>query len=71
VKFIGTTLAHLRENLNPRISTHAPPQWADAPTDIRQWFQSLMQRDNSTISCCCEADAFEAYTIEVDGDHSN
>ena len=44
-------------------------QWADQPENIRQWFQSLMQPDNPYMSCCGEADAFEADTFEVDGDH--
>ena len=44
-------------------------QWAGEPESIRQWFQSLMQPDNPTMSCCGEADAFEADTFEIDGDH--
>jgi hypothetical protein len=43
-------------------------QWADSPAAVRQWFQSLMQPDNPYLSCCGEADAFEADTFEVDGD---
>jgi hypothetical protein len=44
-------------------------QWLDSPAAIRQWFQSLMQPDNPAVSCCGEADAFEADTFEVEGDH--
>ncbi len=44
-------------------------QWADSPVQIRHWFQSLMQPDNPYLSCCGEADAFEADTFEADGDH--
>jgi hypothetical protein len=44
-------------------------QWADQPAAVRQWFQSLMQPDNPAVSCCGEADAFEADTFEVEGDH--
>jgi hypothetical protein len=44
-------------------------RWSDSPAVIRQWFQSLMQPDNPSISCCGEADAFEADTFEVEGDH--
>jgi hypothetical protein len=44
-------------------------QWAESPAAIRQWFQSLMQPDNPAVSCCGEADAFEADVFEVDGDH--
>lgn len=29
----------------------------------------LMQPDHPNLSCCGEADAFEADTFEVDGDH--
>ena len=44
-------------------------QWTDSPISVRQWFQSLMQPDNPYMSCCGEADAFEADNFEVDGDH--
>ena len=44
-------------------------QWGNSPTHIRQWFQSLMQPDNPAISCCGEADAFEADQFVVEGDH--
>jgi hypothetical protein len=44
-------------------------QWGDSPANMRQWFQSLMQPDNPAVSCCGEADAFEADTFEVEGDH--
>jgi hypothetical protein len=44
-------------------------QWSDRPVLLRQWFQSLMQPDNPNLSCCGEADAFEADTFEIDGDH--
>ena len=45
------------------------PQWANEPREVRDWFQSLMQPDNPHMSCCGEADAFEADTFEVNGDH--
>jgi hypothetical protein len=44
-------------------------RWDDRPLEIRQWFQSLMQPDNPYMSCCGEADAFEADQFEVQGDH--
>jgi hypothetical protein len=44
-------------------------QWADSPIAVRQWFQSLMQPDNPYMSCCGEADAFEADNFEIEGDH--
>jgi hypothetical protein len=44
-------------------------QWGEQPAAVRQWFQSLMQPDYPAVSCCGEADAFEADTFEVEGDH--
>lgn len=44
-------------------------QWGNQPANIRDWFQHLMQPDNPIMSCCGEADAFEADNFEVDGDH--
>jgi hypothetical protein len=44
-------------------------QWSNSPVQIRRWFQELMQPDNPYLSCCGEADAFEADTFEVEGDH--
>jgi hypothetical protein len=43
--------------------------WTNSSTQIRQWFQGLMQPDNPSMSCCGEADAFEADSFEVEGDH--
>ena len=45
------------------------PSWSDSPAAIREWFQPLMQPDNPYLSCCGEADAYEADTFETDGDH--
>lgn len=44
-------------------------QFGGSPTNVREWFQSLMQPDNPAVSCCGEADAYEADTFEVEGDH--
>jgi len=44
-------------------------QWSNQPATIREWFQRLMQPDEPTMSCCGEADAYEADSFEVDGDH--
>jgi len=44
-------------------------QWVDQPENVRQWFQSLKQPDHPRLSCCGEADAFEADSFEVEGDH--
>ena len=43
-------------------------QWENQPTHWRPWFQRLMQPDNPVMSCCGEADAFEADSFEVQGD---
>jgi len=39
-------------------------QWENQPAHLRQWFQKLMQPDNPVMSCCGEADAFEADSFE-------
>jgi hypothetical protein len=44
-------------------------QWGGNSPEIRQWFQHLMQPDEPTHSCCGEAEAYEADTFEVAGDH--
>ena len=44
-------------------------QWANSPPHIRLWFQELRQPDNPRLSCCGEADAFEADMFEVEGGH--
>jgi hypothetical protein len=44
-------------------------QWADVPENVRQWFESLKQPDHPRLSCCGEADAFEADSFEAEGDH--
>lgn len=33
-------------------------QWEAGDPTIREWYRSLMQPDNPTISCCGEADAY-------------
>jgi hypothetical protein len=44
-------------------------QYDQTSPAVRTWFQNLMQPDNPYVSCCGEADAFEADTFEVEGDH--
>ena len=56
---LGVDISHARDN----------GQWADRPESVRQWFQSLKQPDHPRVSCCGEADAFEADSFEVEGDH--
>jgi hypothetical protein len=43
-------------------------QWSNQAAYLRQWFQQLMQPDNPLMSCCGEADAFEADNFEQSGD---
>jgi hypothetical protein len=33
-------------------------QWENEDPAIHQWYQTLMQPDNPTVSCCGEADAY-------------
>lgn len=42
--------------------------YAGVEPNIRNWFQSLMQPDNPYMSCCGEADAFEADTFTQNSD---
>jgi hypothetical protein len=44
-------------------------QWELSPPEIREWFQSLKQPDHPRLSCCGEADAFEADQFTVEDDH--
>jgi hypothetical protein len=44
-------------------------QWEGAPPHVRRWFQGLRQPDHPNISCCGEADAYEADIFEVQGGH--
>lgn len=42
--------------------------WEMTPPKERNWFQGLMQPDNPMMSCCGEADAYQADDYEVHGD---
>jgi hypothetical protein len=44
-------------------------QWETQSTNVRQWFQTLMQPDVPHLSCCGEADAYWADTFEVSDGH--
>ena len=44
-------------------------EWENNPLHIRKWFQSLMQPDHPEVSCCGEADAYEADLFERDGNN--
>ena len=45
------------------------PEWDNGPPHIRKWFQGLMQPDDPRVSCCGEADAYEADLFERDGNN--
>lgn len=49
------------------VASRPAPQWANEPENIRSWFQNLTQPDNPYISCCWEADAFEADFFDTGG----
>ncbi len=44
-------------------------QWEGLDPRIKEWFESLKQPDHPRVSCCGEADAYEADNFEVEGDH--
>jgi hypothetical protein len=54
--------------------TLLPKRWPETTASgtthllIRQWFQGLRQPDNPRVSCCGEADAYEADLFEIDED---
>ena len=45
-----------------------PRRWMTTP-EISAWYRDLMQPDAPMVSCCGEADAFEADDFEAEGDH--
>ncbi|HZR77350.1 hypothetical protein [Bradyrhizobium sp.] len=40
-------------------------QWEQTDPEVRQWYRSLMQPDNPSVSCCGEADAYWCDEIHV------
>lgn len=44
-------------------------QWDGQDSRIKEWFEHLKQPDHPRLSCCGEADAYEADKFEVEGDH--
>lgn len=46
-----------------------PGNYDNVDPVIRHWFQTLMQPDHPRMSCCGEADAYEADLYETEGDH--
>jgi len=45
------------------------PEWENNPPQVRKWFQDLRQPDHPRLSCCGEADSYEADLYEQDGDN--
>jgi hypothetical protein len=45
------------------------PEWENSPPHVRKWFQDLRQPDQPQLSCCGEADSYEADLYEQDGDN--
>jgi hypothetical protein len=66
---IAVSIVALHELMVLKANARDSEQWNDRPAFVRQWFQSLMQPDHPRMSCCGEADAYEADTFEIDGDH--
>jgi hypothetical protein len=75
LKYLGLTFATMM--LGTSVLSTAPNslllardlgQWASIDPSVSQWFKSLMQPDNPTMSCCGEADAYYADVFETDGD---
>lgn len=64
---LGLALA-ATECVQPVTARDDGTMWSDAPGGNRQWFQSLMQPDNPYLSCCGEADAYQADNFETEGD---
>ena len=56
----------LLEQAVPNALARNNGQWESSPPHIRRWFQELKQPDNPRVSCCGEADAYEADLFEVD-----
>ncbi|MGZ3312446.1 MAG: hypothetical protein ACXU8R_28415, partial [Xanthobacteraceae bacterium] len=48
------------EHFAPDASARDNGQWEGSPPHVRRWFQGLKQPDNPRVSCCGEADAYEA-----------
>lgn len=46
-------------------------QWGNSEATIREWYRNLMQPDQPHLSCCGEADAYEADEYERSPDGKN
>jgi hypothetical protein len=43
--------------------------WPETDPVVSAWYKTLTQPDHPELSCCGEADAFEADSFEIEGDH--
>jgi hypothetical protein len=68
VKSLGRILTLLLVCTSMRLSARDLGQWASVDATVLQWYKSLMQPDNPTISCCGAADAYYADVFEANGD---
>jgi hypothetical protein len=69
LRIVFIVLAFIMLALGAPVAARDNGQWANSPANIREWFQSLRQPDHPRLSCCGEADAYEADTFEAEGDH--
>ena len=51
--------------LVPRAHARDLGQWDNVDSAVKQWYATLMQPDNPTVSCCGEGDAYWADVVEV------
>lgn len=68
MKSLGRILTLLLVCTSMRLSARDLGQWASVDATVLQWYKSLMQPDNPTISCCGAADAYYADVFEANGD---
>ena len=64
---VATTTLVILEHAVPSALARDNGQWESSPPHVRKWFQGLRQPDNPRVSCCGEADAYEADIFEVGG----
>jgi hypothetical protein len=65
----AASLVALAGSPQPQLVRGTVNKWPEQDPLISAWYQSLTQPDDPTMSCCGEADAFEADNFEAAGDH--
>jgi hypothetical protein len=68
VKYLGTIAILLLVSPDIPLEARDLGQWSSVDPSVSQWYKSLMQPDNPTISCCGGTDAYYADAFETDGD---